>query len=102
MLEVCGSQHLFALFLPLAPSREGGLLTDLPIALLSTGEGKKKKKKKKPKKKTKLTQGDPPRTGLSKFFPDGNYPVGEEQEYKDEYVSPPKFLYRKFLSYRNG
>ncbi|KAI0066565.1 peptidase M24A, methionine aminopeptidase [Artomyces pyxidatus] len=47
------------------------------------GEGKKKKKKKKPKKK-KLEQGDPPRTGLSKFFPDGIYPVGEIQEYKDD------------------
>lgn len=49
------------------------------------GEGKKKKKKKKPKKK-KLEQSDPPRTGLSKFYPDGIYPVGEIQNYKDEYV----------------
>ncbi|KAF9469783.1 peptidase M24, structural domain-containing protein [Collybia nuda] len=46
-------------------------------------EGKKKKKKKKPKKK-KLEQGDPPRTGLSKFYPDGIYPVGEIQHYKDD------------------
>ena len=47
------------------------------------GEGKKKKKKKKPKKK-KLEQTDPPRIGLSKFFPDGIYPEGEIQPYKDE------------------
>ncbi|TFK26643.1 peptidase M24A, methionine aminopeptidase [Coprinopsis marcescibilis] len=49
------------------------------------GENKKKKKKKKPKKKSgKPTQSDPPRVGLSKFFPDGNYPVGEIHEYKDD------------------
>ncbi|KAF5323611.1 hypothetical protein D9611_005579 [Ephemerocybe angulata] len=47
------------------------------------GEGKKKKKKKKPKKK-KAVQSDPPRVGLSKIFPSGNYPVGEIQEYKDD------------------
>ncbi|KAJ7170137.1 methionine aminopeptidase 2-like protein [Mycena filopes] len=47
------------------------------------GEAKKKKKKKKPKKK-KPEQSDPPRIGLSKFFPDGNYPVGEIQHYKDD------------------
>jgi methionyl aminopeptidase len=50
------------------------------------GEGKKKKKKKKSKKK-KLEQSDPPRIGLSKFFPDGIYPEGEIQPYKDECVS---------------
>jgi methionyl aminopeptidase len=49
------------------------------------GEGKKKKKKKKPKKK-KLEQSDPPRIGISKFFPDGIYPEGEIQPYKDECV----------------
>lgn len=53
--------------------------------LYPIGEGKKKKKKKKAKKK-KLEQSDPPRTGLSKFFPDGIYPEGEIQPYKDEYV----------------
>jgi methionyl aminopeptidase len=47
------------------------------------GEIKKKKKKKHSKKK-KLVQSDPPRIGLSKFFPDGQYPVGEIQEYKNE------------------
>ena len=52
------------------------------------GEGKKKKKKKKPKKKAAKTeqQSEPPRVGLSKLFPDGNYPEGELHEYKDEYV----------------
>ncbi|KIM78229.1 hypothetical protein PILCRDRAFT_600397 [Piloderma croceum F 1598] len=49
------------------------------------GEGKKKKKKKKPKKK-KLEQSDPPRIGISKFFPDGIYPEGEIQPYKDDNV----------------
>lgn len=48
----------------------------------------KKKKKKKPKKKkaTTATQSEPPRVGLSKLFPNGVYPEGEIQEYKDEYV----------------
>jgi len=49
----------------------------------TTGEGKKKKKKKKPKKK-KSEQSDPPRIGLSKFFPDGVYPEGEIQPYKND------------------
>ncbi|KAF7308205.1 Methionine aminopeptidase 2 [Mycena chlorophos] len=49
-------------------------------------EAKKKKKKKKPKKKgpVKPVQSDPPRVGLSQFFPDGVYPVGEIHEYKDD------------------
>lgn len=49
------------------------------------GEGKKKKKKKKSKKKkVAAEQSEPPRVGLSKLFPDGNYPEGELQDYKDE------------------
>ncbi|KAJ7631199.1 peptidase M24, structural domain-containing protein [Roridomyces roridus] len=44
---------------------------------------RRKEEKKKPKKK-KLEQSDPPRTGLSKFFPDGIYPEGEIQHYKDD------------------
>lgn len=56
--------------------------------LKCAGEGKKKKKKKKPKKKKAAGAGavqtDPPRIGLSKFFPDGHYPEGEAQEYTDE------------------
>jgi hypothetical protein len=51
---------------------------------LHAGEGKKKKKKKKKPKSKKMEQSDPPRTGLSKFFPDGVYPEGEIQPYKDE------------------
>ncbi|KAJ7246255.1 peptidase M24, structural domain-containing protein [Mycena haematopus] len=47
------------------------------------GDAKKKKKKKKPKKK-KTEQTDPPRIGLSKFFPDGIFPEGEIQYYKDD------------------
>jgi hypothetical protein len=54
------------------------------LCLIDLGEVKKKKKKKKPKKKKKVEQGDPPRTGLSKMYPDGKYPVGEIQEYKNE------------------
>ncbi|EJD03829.1 peptidase M24A, methionine aminopeptidase [Fomitiporia mediterranea MF3/22] len=49
----------------------------------ATGDAKKKKKRKKPKKK-KAEQSDPPRVGLSKLFPDGVYPEGEIQEYKDD------------------
>ena len=33
-----------------------------------------------------MEQSDPPRIGLSKFFPDGIYPEGEIQPYKDECV----------------
>ena len=50
-------------------------------------EHKKKKKPKKKKKKTKPEPGkqtDPPTIGLSKLFPDGNYPEGEIQEYPNE------------------
>jgi methionyl aminopeptidase len=54
------------------------------LITFGAGETKKKKKKKKPKKKKKVEQGDPPRTGLSKVYPDGKYPVGEIQEYRDE------------------
>ncbi|KAL0951650.1 hypothetical protein HGRIS_008330 [Hohenbuehelia grisea] len=50
-----------------------------------TGEAKKKKKKKKSKKK-KVEQSDPPRVPVSKFFPDGVYPEGEIQPYKDDNV----------------
>ena len=50
------------------------------------GDAKKKKKKKKPKKKAAKTeqQSEPPRVGLTKLFPDGNYPEGELHDYKDE------------------
>ncbi|KAL1951159.1 hypothetical protein VTO73DRAFT_308 [Trametes versicolor] len=54
-----------------------------PEAQGAGGEGKKKKKKKKPKKK-KVEQTEPPTIGLSKLFPDGNYPEGELQDYKDD------------------
>ncbi|CAL1694175.1 unnamed protein product [Somion occarium] len=52
--------------------------------VLGTGEASKKKKKKKKSKKKKLTQSDPPRVGITKLFPDGNFPEGELQEYKDD------------------
>jgi hypothetical protein len=64
----------------------------------NSAEAKKKKKKKKPKKK-KLEQSDPPRIGLSKFYPDGNYPVGEIQEYKDEQVL---FFFSHLLAFNEG
>jgi methionyl aminopeptidase len=53
------------------------------IMNLGAGDGKKKKKKKKPKKR-KVEQSDPPRVGLSKFFADGVFHVGEIQPYTDE------------------
>ncbi|KAF8899098.1 peptidase M24, structural domain-containing protein, partial [Infundibulicybe gibba] len=45
-----------------------------------------KKKKKKKSKKKKPEQSDPPRVGLSKFYPNGIYPEGELQPYKDDNV----------------
>jgi methionyl aminopeptidase len=52
------------------------------------GESEKKKKKKKKSKKKKgavpAVQSDPPRVGLSLLFPNGIYPEGEVQEYKNE------------------
>ncbi|KAG0632924.1 peptidase M24, structural domain-containing protein [Tuber brumale] len=51
------------------------------------GAVKKKKKKKKPKKKNKSaasTQSNPPRVPLDQLFPNGNFPVGEECDYRDE------------------
>lgn len=52
----------------------------------------KKKRKRKPKKKTKAAgagatptkQSDPPRVLLSNLFPNGEYPVGQEEEYRNE------------------
>ncbi len=60
----------------------------------ATGEGgadgaakKKRKRKRKPKKAGVVNptkQSDPPRVVLSNLFPSGEYPVGEEVEYRDE------------------
>lgn len=46
----------------------------------------KKKRKRKPKKKTKAptTQTSPPSVPLTTLFPNGEYPHGEESEYRDE------------------
>ena len=46
----------------------------------------KKKKKRKPKKKKAAPkeQSDPPRVKLSHLWPKGDYPAGEEVEYKDD------------------
>ncbi|KAF1811116.1 peptidase M24A, methionine aminopeptidase [Eremomyces bilateralis CBS 781.70] len=49
----------------------------------------KKKKKRKPRKKKKGTAGaksqtSPPRVLISQLFPDGNYPEGPTEEYRDE------------------
>lgn len=55
-----------------------------------TDESKKKKKKKKKPKKKKAANGgsaqqsSPPRIPLSKIFPSGNYPCGEETPYEGE------------------
>ena len=58
------------------------------VVLDNVGEAKKKKKKKKSKKKKTggLKQTEPPTIGITKLFPDGVYPEGELQEYKDEWV----------------
>jgi methionyl aminopeptidase len=45
---------------------------------------KKKKKKSKKKKAGAAKQTSPPRTGISKLFPSGKYPLGEIRDYKDE------------------
>lgn len=60
----------------------------------ATGEGgadgatkKKRKRKRKPKKAggtNPTKQSDPPRVLLSNLFPNGEYPAGEEVEYRDE------------------
>ncbi|KAL8720349.1 MAG: hypothetical protein Q9225_002777 [Loekoesia sp. 1 TL-2023] len=51
--------------------------------------GKKKKKKRKPKKKKNATNGatmqsSPPRVPVASLFLEGQYPAGEEVEYRDE------------------
>lgn len=53
------------------------------------GAKKKRKRKRKPKKAggagaAPTKQSEPPRVLLSKLFPNGVYPVGEEVEYRDE------------------
>ncbi|CAD6445170.1 d75f8a33-a8ab-4f52-9e53-73d968988e4b [Sclerotinia trifoliorum] len=61
-----------------------------PVNGEGAGEGgakKKRKRKKKPKKKAEANpkvQSSPPRVLLSNLFPSGEYPVGEEVEYRDE------------------
>jgi len=48
---------------------------------------KKRKRKRKPKKAggaTHTKQSSPPRVLLSNLFPSGDYPVGQEEEYRDE------------------
>lgn len=59
---------------------------DDPTTTAGAGGGAKKKKKKKPKKKKAAAkvQTDPPRVKVSDLFPAGNYPPGEEVEYKNE------------------
>ena len=46
-------------------------------------EKKKKKKKKKKSKKAKVKQTEPPSVGLSKLFPGGVYPAGQQMNYSD-------------------
>ncbi|KAH6722351.1 methionine aminopeptidase 2-like protein [Leptodontidium sp. MPI-SDFR-AT-0119] len=53
------------------------------------GAKKKRKRKRKPKKAggaggLPTKQSDPPRVLLSNLFPSGEYPIGEEVEYRDE------------------
>ncbi|KAJ7651686.1 peptidase M24, structural domain-containing protein [Mycena polygramma] len=44
---------------------------------------RRRRRRKSPRRKS-PEQSDPPRIGLSKFFPDGHYPEGEIQHYKDD------------------
>ncbi|XP_028398280.1 methionine aminopeptidase 2B-like [Dendronephthya gigantea] len=50
----------------------------------TTNESKKKKKKKKKSGNANLTQTDPPTVAISDLFPDGNFPLGEVVNYKDD------------------
>jgi methionyl aminopeptidase len=51
----------------------------------ATGAAKKKRKRKPKKKSAKpTTQSSPPRVLLSNLFPGGQYPHGEESDYRDE------------------
>ncbi|KAL8928343.1 MAG: hypothetical protein Q9172_000935 [Xanthocarpia lactea] len=55
----------------------------------NTTAAKKKKKKRKPKKKKPAAdatgkQSSPPRIPVASFFPSGQYPTGEEVEYRNE------------------
>lgn len=44
---------------------------------------RRRRKRRSPKKK-KVEQTEPPRVAITKLFPDGNYPEGELQEYKND------------------
>ncbi|KAL8243808.1 hypothetical protein R6Q59_010066 [Mikania micrantha] len=61
---------------------------DEPVNAAAAGTGAaKKKKKKKPKKKKNAVpkaQTEPPTVPVSLLFPNKNYPVGEEVEYKND------------------
>lgn len=53
-------------------------------AAADESSGKKKKNRKKKPKKKKRAQTAPPSILLSQLFPNGNYPKGEEVEYKND------------------
>ncbi|KAL0262972.1 Methionine aminopeptidase 2 [Diplodia seriata] len=63
---------------------------DAPADGAPTGEAKKKKKKPRKKKKKggagggASKQSDPPRVPVSQLFPNGQYPEGQIEEYRDE------------------
>eukprot|EP00850_Spirogloea_muscicola_P008231 SM000043S15859 [mRNA] locus=s43:493220:496498:- [translate_table: standard] len=64
---------------------DGGDDDDAAAAVAGTDAAKKKKKKAKSKKKPAVPQQtDPPSVPISQLFPDGVYPPGEEQDYKDD------------------
>ena len=64
-----------------APAANGAALAADGKAAVA-GEGEAAAKKKKGKKK--LKQTEPPSIHVSRFFPDGVYPEGEWQPYKQE------------------
>lgn len=67
-------------------SDDEGDENDPPAGDGSAPTAAKKKRKRKPKKKTKTptSQTSPPSVPLATLFPSGDYPKGEESEYRDD------------------
>ncbi|OSZ99883.1 Methionine aminopeptidase [Trichoderma parareesei] len=59
-------------------------IIEAAVAAGESGDAKKKKKRKKRNKKKSLVQTEPPSILVSKLFPMGNYPKGEEVEYNND------------------
>lgn len=53
------------------------------------------------KKKDPLEQTDPPSIPVDELFPSGEFPEGEIQQYRDEYVILPFILYFQLIFWRS-